>query len=579
MAKALQAKLSAIGIKPALDADSAAIVTQRQAQGDIEYLFAVNATPKPNGGKIQIQSADATLTVPADGRPIYDAVHGEVENGFKPADNHLSGKFRFGPGQMRVFARTARPIGGVQVQSPVLFRDFTVDPAPIRVESAATLLDDGHGVLSGSAPLQVRLIDPLGEVRYDLFRATDRGTLRLDLPLAANDPTGQWKLEVRELLSGKEGSATFDYQPATQCGAAAGATQRAVSFGDDRDHIFRLFRTHQDFTIIIGKGDYDAAVQRITESLRPWGARCKVMKASDVKVRQVSDPDAIRTWAGLSPGRPDFKNPNAAAFGFEVDGPAILLGTPENNEIIKFASEHGFLPYSLEVKKDPKAPKPAKGVKPVEPPRDFPGRGRGYIAWQRDAISYGTESVTLIGYDPAGISEAIGSFYEAVAALDPLTRYALPAPAGITPATTRTTALEATIAWQASLPDRILSVKIDGGQIVAETEDGSVTKVDANGKIVSRTVADSTEPAPSIAPKLPAEFEKQAVSGRVVKKIAADNGKTAIGYWGGTVQVIDAAGKTQSLQILANDIGDMAWLNGKLIVGLADGSMVSLDVK
>ena len=58
---------------------------------------------------------------------------------------------------------------------------------------------------------------------------------------------------------------------------------------------------------------------------------------------------------------------------------------------------------------------------------DFPGRGRGYIAWQRDAVSYGAESITLIGADPAGVSEAVGSLYEAAAGLDPLTQYALPA--------------------------------------------------------------------------------------------------------------------------------------------------------
>ena len=67
--------------------------------------------------------------------------------------------------------------------------------------------------------MQIRLIDPLGQVRCDLYRATDRGTLKIDLPLAANDPAGQWKLQVRELLSGKEGAATFAYQPAGQCGA------------------------------------------------------------------------------------------------------------------------------------------------------------------------------------------------------------------------------------------------------------------------------------------------------------------------------------------------------------------------
>ena len=66
---------------------------------------------------------------------------------------------------------------------------------------------------------------------------------------------------------------TFTYKPAGQCAAVAGATHRAVYVGNDRDHIFKLFRTHQDFTIIVGKGDYDAAAARITEILKPWACK------------------------------------------------------------------------------------------------------------------------------------------------------------------------------------------------------------------------------------------------------------------------------------------------------------------
>ena len=81
------------------------------------------------------------------------------------------------------------------------------------------------------------------------------------------------------------------------------------------------------------------------------------MKASDVKVHIPSE-EAARTWSGLGFGRVDLKNPNPVQLGFEVRGPSILIGTPEDNEIIKFAAEHGFLPYSVTPKTDAK--KPAK---------------------------------------------------------------------------------------------------------------------------------------------------------------------------------------------------------------------------
>ncbi|MDB5300434.1 MAG: hypothetical protein JWO87_2097 [Phycisphaerales bacterium] len=559
-AKALQAHLAGIGIKPPMDADSVGIVTGRQAQGDIEYLFAVNATPKPEDEKVQIQSATATLTAANDGRPVYDAIHGLADDSFKVQGDKIAVKLRFGPGEMRVFARTARPIGSVQVHPPVLFRDFTVTDSPVRIEAAASLLDNQHGVLSGSAPMQLRLIDPLGQVRYDLYRATDRGTLRIDLPLAANDPAGEWKLTVRELLSGTEGSASFTYKPGAQCAAAAGATQRAITFGDDRDNTFRLFRTHQDFTIVIGKGEGEAAAaERVAETLKPWSVRCKIVNAADVKVRPLSEEEA-KTWAGLSAGRPDPKNLNAAATGFDLRGPAILIGTPEDNALIKFAADNHFLPYKTDGK-------------------DFPGRGRGFVSWQRDAVAYGQESVTLIAYDEAGLSEAVGSLYEAVAGIDPLTRLALPAPADITPAGTRTAAPEASIAWRAVVPDRVVSLKAAGAQVSVETADGSLTKLDASGKILSQESAAVVQPEKTVSAKAPAELAKVMIPDRVLKKLAAGNGLTALGYWGGTLQIVDGNSVTQSAQVLPSDIADMAWVEGKLIVGLADGSVVALQPK
>src|SRR5262249_37187195 len=170
---------------------------------------------------------------------------------FKAAGKDLAAPFRFGPGQMRVFARTARPIGGVQALTPVIFKDYTLPQDPLRVEVGAALTDAKGKVLAGSAPLQIRLIDPLGGVRYDLHRATDRGSLKLNLPLAVNDPAGQWKVQVRELLNNTEDTATFNFAPPTQCNAAAGMARRALAFGNDRDNIYRMFRNQKQATIIV----------------------------------------------------------------------------------------------------------------------------------------------------------------------------------------------------------------------------------------------------------------------------------------------------------------------------------------
>ena len=50
-------------------------------------------------------------------------------------------------------------------------------------------------------------------------------------------------------------------------------------------------------------------------------------------------------------------------------------------------------------------------------------------------------------------------------------------------------------------------------------------------------------------------------------------------YWGGALKVLDAEGKVKSAAVLAQDITALVWLDGKLVVGLADGSVVALAAK
>ena len=71
--------------------------------------------------------------------------------------------------------------------------------------------------------------------------------------------------------------------------------------------------------------------------------------------------------------------------GFAVQGDVILLGNPEDNAIIKFLGDNKFLPY---------VPKAGR----------FPGAGRGMVAWQRDGVGKGQESVTLIAHDADGLA-------------------------------------------------------------------------------------------------------------------------------------------------------------------------------
>ena len=561
-ARALKAALDALGIRPAVDADSPWIAIQRQSHGDVEYIFVVNASwDGEEGRRNSIKPAEAKVWMPADDRPVYDAVRGGPAGEFAQRGDRLEAQLRMGAGQMRVFARTAKQIGGVDVANAIVTRDYTARTEPVRVEISAAVVDTHQASLAGAIPLHIRVTDPLGAVRYDLFRAAEHGRLRLRLPLAANDPPGKWRVVVRELLNRTQGQITFDYRAPGECGAIAGMPHRAVYFGEDREHAFRFFRTHQNITIVAGSSEYNAAAaRRLAEILRPWSIRCTIVAAADVGPAPITVEEA-RTHAGLGFGRVNPDKPKPEQVGFAVNGPAIVLGNPEDNHIIRFALVNGFLPY-----------KPARDV--------FPGRGRGLLTWQRDAVSYGNESIMLIAWDAEGMSEAVGTLYEVCAGMEPLMPLEPPLTATISPATQPGhRAPEARVSWRTLLPDRAVALEsADNGNLTVTAADGSVLTIDRAGKaaVVKTGRGPSAIPLPP-EPRVPPALAGSLMPHRIVKYVAARGDHTAVGYWGGTVEVLAPDGAVKTSTYLHHDINGMAWLSDRLLaVALSDGTVVAL---
>jgi hypothetical protein len=573
LSDAIRPQLEKAGIKPILTSDEPGIVATQQAAGDVEYLFAVNATHDPQGNPmLGVKSTTATIGLDDDGRLVYDAIHGGAVKELEKKGGRLQGHFRFGPGQMRVFARTARPLGGVKAATPMLRRDYTLEQAPLRVSLVAAVLDDKGGLLSGSISLRIRVIDPFGSVRYDLYRATDRGTLNLSLPLAVNDPAGKWKVHISELLGNTEDVTTFTVDAVKTCAQAAGATRRAMSLAPDRDKVFRFFRAHQAVTLVKGAGDYNnAAAERLAKILQPWNVRCTIVAAADVnKPRSLSEEEA-RTWAGLDyagSGQIKAGNTNPVSLvGFAVQGPVALLGNAEDNPLIKFLLDHKFLPY-----------RPSKA--------ELPGPGRGMVAWQLDGVGVGQESITLIAYDAKGMSEAVGTMYEMMAGIEPLTPLALPQRNTIVAADRAQTVPEPTVDWSIVLPDRVEGLKVDGGKLTALTHAGTLAEVQAGGKVRAQRVLEGaayqksadelqTKPAPAAL----AEAQKKAGPARLVKFIAANGKLTAVAFWGGMVHVFDRGGALKAARQFPQDTTALAWSGDRLLVGDADGRLTALKFK
>jgi hypothetical protein len=571
LANVLKSHLERTGIRPVFDSDLPTIIATRQATGDVEYLFAVNATydpADPKDSKNAVKAAAATVALPDDGRPVYDAVLGGPVPQFRSQGGKLAGTFRFGAGQLRVWARTARPVGTVRAATPVLLRQLSLNEQPLAVEFAATVLDQQGRVLSGSIPLEIHVVDPLGVMRYRVYRATQLGTCRATFPLAANDPAGWWTVVVRELLAGTEDRAPFAYTP-VPVRSLAGSTRRAVMFADDVNRCFQFARTQHDVSLVCGTSPFcEAAAKRLADVLKPWGVRCQRMElATASKSRSLTEEEA-KTWCGLNYAgsgqvKPGDGNPPQIA-GFAVPGPVVLIGNPENHAIIRYLRDEKYLPY-------------------VPQATEFPGAGRGYVAWQRDGVGRGQESVTLIAYDEAGLQEAVGSFYEAVAGIEPLTRWEWPQSDTFAAATVPGDALPAAkIAWTATVPDRVLALQPSGGNVLAISHDGSASTLDAAGKLLAAEDADAGPLAQArqaaATPAVDATLAKtHARKDRLLKLAAADGSRVAIAYWGGTLRLADASGKIVAQSLLPQDITALTWWNDRVLAGLADGRVLALQ--
>jgi hypothetical protein len=571
LADAIRPAMAKAGIKPVFISSEPGIVATRQAAGDVEYLFAVNATHDPEGSPmLGIKAVTATLDLGRDRQLVFDAVRGGP---VKESGGRSRGEFHFGPGQMRVFARTAQLIAGVKVCTPVLHRDYTRREQPVHLDFSAAVVDIAGDLVSGSIPLRIRLIDPLDAVRYDMYRATDHDTLRLSLPLALNDPAGVYTVEVTELLHNKTGTASIQYRSAPTCSIAAGAARRALSVADERANIFRFFRTHHKVTIVKGAGDYDAAAERLVTFLKPWNVEATVVKAADVNKPRPISADEAETWVGLNfAGKGQIKagdKNDPSLVGFVLQGPVILLGTPEDNPLTKALVDWNFLPYL-----------PKKG--------EFPGPGRGLVAWQRDGLGTLQESVTLIAHDPKGMAEAVGTLYEMLAGMEPLTPWRLARESSVAPATKSAKVQEAAVAWSVVLPDQIDAVAGDAARdrLRALTHDGTLATLTAAGKLseeqqVQGAAFKEQERKMTVAspPGLVAEAQKKLGPGRAVKFVVPAGDRTAVVCWGGWVEVFGKDWSPVGVYGSPQDVSAVTWLGRRLIIGDADGRLTALAIK
>ncbi len=185
------------------------------------------------------------------------------------------------------------------------------------------------------------------------------------------------------------------------------------------------------------------------------------------------------------------------------------------------------------------------------------------MSWQRDAIGRGLESITLIAYDEAGMEEAVGSLYEAVAGIEPLTKFVLPTDASLTATQATPSAPPRTsVVWSVNLPDRVLGNSPDNGGIEALSHDGSQSSISADGKITASKPAAAAELTEAAKPAAPEANSPRSMPEKIGCSSSRLETATAWQSLIGAVRCAlpDGQGQVKSEQLLPQDITSLAWL-------------------
>jgi hypothetical protein len=194
--------------------------------------------------------------------------------------------------------------------------------------------------------------------------------------------------------------------------------------------------------------------------------------------------------------------------------------------------------------------------------------------------------VTLIAYDAEGMAEAVGSAYEAIAGIDPVTPLELPVRGEISPATKADVTPAARISWQVTLPDRVDAIQADGSELAVLTHEGSMTRVSAQGDLKRQEVLRGSAYEQELSKRkavpdaaVVAAAQERIGPTRIVKFAIPHDNLTAVAFWGGTLEIVDGKSKVVSRTKFSQDITAMTWFDEGLVVGLADGRLLALTMK
>ncbi|MFH0962928.1 MAG: sugar-binding domain-containing protein [Planctomycetota bacterium] len=194
-----------------VDCDSPSVALQVLKNGPNRLLFVINTLCGPGdyvgriwGIVLDDGIAQATkVRIREKNVAIYDVLSRDVVG--PSADGEwLVWDVALEPGDGRIFAVMPVDIGTIDIDVAKEAQRPSGVPVSIRINDA------NGNPFPGLAPLRVTVKDSQGKVSDygDYYMASD-GSASFTLPIAKNDPSGDWTVTVEELFGGREGIAFF----------------------------------------------------------------------------------------------------------------------------------------------------------------------------------------------------------------------------------------------------------------------------------------------------------------------------------------------------------------------------------
>ena len=206
-------------VRPLVDCDNNDTWLTVLRSGSSRYICAVNLKllPQPWEGLHRYMGYENStfptkttikLNLPAGGTlpTMYDVFTGQLITPKKDGDSWtVEADMSIFPGA--IIAMLPQPVASLRMGNA-----WNDDGSSMRL--LVKPVDSKDQSIDGAIPIHVVVTDPAGVVRYDLHRTSIAGQWQEDLPIAANDARGDWKISVQELLAGNQAVATLNITPA-----------------------------------------------------------------------------------------------------------------------------------------------------------------------------------------------------------------------------------------------------------------------------------------------------------------------------------------------------------------------------